>query len=938
MAKIKVSGELEVATAEGKLADAAQVVDSTQNKTQEEINAQVSESLANKADKESYVQIKVTGTAIAHYAKAADIPLSTAASGYYLCDLAIGGVTKRVIAIVAANSIVNEISPANGDTYICTSEGKLYAATANNTTAWTECGAIGVQGEQGYGVVATVSQPSLTEAQWTLYGTLNRNEEWSGTSGTRNGCRIGDLFTVSGTSTDGGRAHFLLFRSTTATGNLIGTCIGHTTAERGKAATVKVGNVTTGEAGSDATVTNSGTDEDAVLDFKIPKGKQGESAVNIVQETGVSETDVMSQYAVTQELFNQKYSFLVNNCEYVKDAHMTDNAYQPSIRSGAITAAKYPTINEIILDITVRAVAAEGIYSICGGRAGTANIVNMLLVKNGKLAYCNDYNVSANTVETDYEFDDNYHHIVSKWGATWQKIYVDGNLIVDVSGLASRNMYVSGYYGIYWLCYNDNGSRRWAVPDGFSVKGVARMYINGGLANMFFGSYASEPMRPYLWSSLSTDYSFDLDGYDNDEMMNLKGGLRNAPRVFSQKMQNFCVTLTEEQAERINRNPVVTVVFKCVHNDTRPRYCGVDVPPTSVFTTSQVIDGLTYWNGINFVRCYNQYGYHFQSLSASQPVGGLDACVNLDRDYYGCLMFVLNRVEGRAYIYNETGELLGSRHHASLKYDKFISDSRVLEIKGEPCKYVCEVAIYDGDISQFRELNMFKNPLLYKKDVWGTYNNSPSVECLYDNEKWVLNEDDGLYHITKDSAMTLRFETFGYYTNYYAWTTWKKLKINSGTFKFRKNPMYPAGYGSLHVYNADGDEVTDETLSEGVYTVYSTVLKQGGVGGACSDNFDMNFVEGESSKVSCCFRLDNFANREHLIYEAASESLMTLFLRNGNTLTKRDLLTQEYDLHSVDMLGYAEPLACYIGRMRYNDAGNLQMVAKDYTWKQINNV
>lgn len=300
MAKIKVSGELEVATAEGKLADASQVVDSTLQKTQEEINAQVSESLANKADRESYVQIKVTGTAIAHYAKATDIPLATAASGHYLCDLASGGVTRRVITIVAGGAIVNEISPANGDTYICTSEGKLYAAAANNTSSWTECGAIGVQGEQGYGMVATVSRDAFTEAQWATYGTLNRNEEWSGTSRARNGCRIGDLFTVSGTSTDGGRAHFLLFRSTTATGNLIGTCIGHTTAERGKAATVKVGTVTTGEAGSDAEVTNSGTAEDVVLDFKIPKGKQGESAINVVQEIGTSTADVMSQDAATK--------------------------------------------------------------------------------------------------------------------------------------------------------------------------------------------------------------------------------------------------------------------------------------------------------------------------------------------------------------------------------------------------------------------------------------------------------------------------------------------------------------------------------------------------------------------------------------------------------------------------------------------------------------
>lgn len=46
MAKIKVSGELEVATAEGKLADAAQVFDSALQKNQQYINKESKEALA----------------------------------------------------------------------------------------------------------------------------------------------------------------------------------------------------------------------------------------------------------------------------------------------------------------------------------------------------------------------------------------------------------------------------------------------------------------------------------------------------------------------------------------------------------------------------------------------------------------------------------------------------------------------------------------------------------------------------------------------------------------------------------------------------------------------------------------------------------------------------------------------------------------------------
>lgn len=48
MAKIKVSGELEVATAEGKLADAAQVFDSTLQKNQQQINKEFKTALAQK--------------------------------------------------------------------------------------------------------------------------------------------------------------------------------------------------------------------------------------------------------------------------------------------------------------------------------------------------------------------------------------------------------------------------------------------------------------------------------------------------------------------------------------------------------------------------------------------------------------------------------------------------------------------------------------------------------------------------------------------------------------------------------------------------------------------------------------------------------------------------------------------------------------------------
>lgn len=46
--------------------------------------------------------------------------------------------------------------------------------------------------------------------------------------------------------------------------------------DKGESATIKVGKVETGEPGSEATVTNSGTEWDGVFDFKIPRGDKGD--------------------------------------------------------------------------------------------------------------------------------------------------------------------------------------------------------------------------------------------------------------------------------------------------------------------------------------------------------------------------------------------------------------------------------------------------------------------------------------------------------------------------------------------------------------------------------------------------------------------------------------------------------------------------------------
>lgn len=71
----------------------------------------------------------------------------------------------------------------------------------------------------------------------------------------------------------------------------------------GKAATIAVGSVTTGEAGSAASVVNSGTDSAAVLDFTIPagaKGEQGEKGPQGEQGPKGDKGDSGNDYVLTE--------------------------------------------------------------------------------------------------------------------------------------------------------------------------------------------------------------------------------------------------------------------------------------------------------------------------------------------------------------------------------------------------------------------------------------------------------------------------------------------------------------------------------------------------------------------------------------------------------------------------------------------------------------
>lgn len=126
----------------------------------------------------------------------------------------------------------------------------------------------GPQGEQGYGIVAAIQRERMyTEATWAVWAKIGHTESWGVSVENRNGCRIGDIFTVSGTAKDTGNYHIAYYRSTTDNGELVGVCIAHSISPKGD----------TGAAGKDAV---SASFSPAALTFSATTDSNGNALAN----------------------------------------------------------------------------------------------------------------------------------------------------------------------------------------------------------------------------------------------------------------------------------------------------------------------------------------------------------------------------------------------------------------------------------------------------------------------------------------------------------------------------------------------------------------------------------------------------------------------------------------------------------------------------------
>ena len=206
---------------------------------------------------------------------------------------------------------------AAGSEAAVTNTGTPSAAVFNFTIPRGDTGARGAQGEPGApgangqdgapgadgknGATFTPSVDTNGDLSWSNDGNLPNPETVNlrGAQGEAATVQVGQVTTLpagsQATVTNSGtnQAAVLNFGIPTGATGADGT--------DGAAATIAVGEVTTGAAGTQASVTNSGTTSAAVLDFTIPQGADGASGVTDV--TAGSPTE-QNGYTVTPVTFN----------------------------------------------------------------------------------------------------------------------------------------------------------------------------------------------------------------------------------------------------------------------------------------------------------------------------------------------------------------------------------------------------------------------------------------------------------------------------------------------------------------------------------------------------------------------------------------------------------------------------------------------------------
>ena len=175
------------------------------------------------------------------------------------------------------------------------------------------------------------------------------------------------------------------------------------------AATVSVGNVTTGEPGTSAAVTNSGTENDSVLNFTLPRGDPG--SIENVEQQQVTFTEASTRENVASgddfaTLFGKIQKFFSDTSPLLEDSgwqaintsgnYQGVSAHMPQCRKIGnvveVSGAIRNTANQIAgstTESTLGTLPSADYYPskmvVGGGTTATENICQIRVTNNGKI-------------------------------------------------------------------------------------------------------------------------------------------------------------------------------------------------------------------------------------------------------------------------------------------------------------------------------------------------------------------------------------------------------------------------------------------------------------------------------------------------------------------------------------------------------------------------
>ena len=281
--------------------------------------------------------------------------------------------------------------------------------------------------------------------------------------------------------------------------------------DMGAAATIKIGTVTTGAAGSNASVTNSGTASNAVFDFVLPKGKDGaDGGVTVDEELSSTSTNPVQNKVVKAALDNRAVLDDVNT-------FTSPNNFDDIYMEDGINSLKWynGSPNFVVASITSKRYTGEAATAKKATQDGDGNVITSTYATKTELNSCVK---SVNNVTPD----ENGNVTISvSGGGIGGSITIDSALsststnpvqnkvikdaLDDKANLNKNNTFLKENWfekGVSLLAYRDSNSAiKWyqspinpaiASIDATNYTGIAAKATQDGAGNVITETYATK--------------------------------------------------------------------------------------------------------------------------------------------------------------------------------------------------------------------------------------------------------------------------------------------------------------------------------------------------------------------------------------------------------------------------------------------------------------